>query len=186
MSTFGDALSTFAGPAGVGALCLLAAFLFLDGRAPELFPTFEKYAKTSTWGVVAAVPVLAISYVLGLSVMITSEHVITRVVGQRETEMSSLGRIVAAGPSKDSLTAQLYVDALRNRAVLGGGAMALVLLGIGALSEVRNLPSLRSVIIAAVIGALLVAALAMYLAIREGDRMHAIVNSIQQPAQRND
>ena len=41
MTSSGDALGTLAGPAGVGALCLLGVFLFLDGRAPSLFPTFE-------------------------------------------------------------------------------------------------------------------------------------------------
>jgi hypothetical protein len=42
---------------GVGALCILGVFLLLDGRAAHLFPTFEQYAKTSTWTVVAAIPV---------------------------------------------------------------------------------------------------------------------------------
>src|ERR1039458_3000987 len=81
MPNIGDSLSTFAGPAGVGALCLLGVFLFLDGRAPSLFPTFEQYAKTSSWSVVAAVPVLAVSYVLGLSIMIASVGVLTRTWG---------------------------------------------------------------------------------------------------------
>jgi hypothetical protein len=182
MSVFGDALSTFAGPTGVGALCLLAVFLFLDGRAPDLFPTFELYAKTSTWSVVAAVPVLAISYVLGLSVMIASERAIGTVAKQNAAQRISEARMVAAGVDKDSLAAQLYVDALRNRAVLAGGALALVLLGIGALSEVRNLRSLRPVILAAVVGALALAVLAAYFAIREGVRADAIAAATQSPA----
>jgi hypothetical protein len=181
MSAFGDALSTFAGPAGVGGLCLLAVFLFLDGRAPDLFPTFEQYAKTSTWSVIAAVPVLAISYVLGLSVMIASEFAITTVAGQRETDRSSVARMVAAERDKDSLGAQLYVEALRNRAVLAGGAVALVLLGIGALSEVRNLSNLGTVIVAAALGAWLVAGLVAYLAAREGKRANAIAASVRSP-----
>jgi hypothetical protein len=176
---FGDALSTFAGPSGVGALCLLAVFLFLDGRAPELFPTFELYAKTSTWSVVAAVPVVAISYVLGLSVMIASEQVIANVAKQSESERTSMARMVSAGPGKDSLAAQLYVDALRNRAVLAGGAMALALLGLGALSEVRNLPNLRAVIVVAALGAVMFSMLAAYLAVREGERANGIAASIQ-------
>ncbi len=55
----------FAGVAGVGALALLGIFLILDGQVPELFPTIEFYAKTATWSIVAAIPVLSITFVLG-------------------------------------------------------------------------------------------------------------------------
>jgi hypothetical protein len=61
-----DSITAVAGPAGVGVLGILGVFLFFNGRGPDLFPTVETYAKTATWGIVAAVPVLVIAYVLGL------------------------------------------------------------------------------------------------------------------------
>src|SRR4051812_27108001 len=76
-----ESLSNFAGPTGVGALCLLAVFLFLDGRAPDLFPTVETYAKTATWGIVAAVPVLVIAYVVGLFLAAGAEMVAQHTIG---------------------------------------------------------------------------------------------------------
>jgi hypothetical protein len=100
---------------------------------------------------------LAISYVLGLSVMIASEQAIAVLAKQSECQQVSAARMVAVDLDKDSLAAQLYIDALRNRAVLAGGPMALVLLGLGALSETRNLPYLRAVIVVAVVGALVLA-----------------------------
>src|SRR4029453_16968156 len=134
MTSSGDALTGFAGPAGVGSLCLLGAFLFLDGRAPGLFPTVEEYAKTSTWGVVAAVPVLAVSFVLGLSLMVASERVLTSLWGppltSQAADLAQLGVSV-----KESPAAQAYVESLRNRAVLAGGSVALLILAIGALSD---------------------------------------------------
>lgn len=51
-----ETIAGVAGPTGVGALFVLGVFLFLDGRAPDLFPTVETYAKTATWGIVAAAP----------------------------------------------------------------------------------------------------------------------------------
>ena len=62
MSVPWESLTGFAGPAGIGAICILAAFLFLDGQNPNLFPSVEFYAKTSTWSIVAAIPLLASSY----------------------------------------------------------------------------------------------------------------------------
>lgn len=61
-----ESAGAFAGAAGVGALCFLGIFLLLDGLSPGVFPTVEFYARTATWGIVAAVPVLAITYVVGL------------------------------------------------------------------------------------------------------------------------
>ncbi len=179
MSTSGDSISTLAGPAGVGALCLLGLFLFLDGRAPDLFPTFEQFAKTASWSVVAAVPVLAVSYVLGLSIMIASERAISSVVGPSQSrEVGDLERITTTGLAKDSPASIFYAEAIRNRAVLAGGALGLLVLSLGALSETSNLPNLRSTIIVAVLLTVFLAVLAAYLAVHESHRAHAIAQSV--------
>ena len=177
MSSSGDALASFAGPAGVGALCLLGAFLFLDGRAPGLFPTFEQYAKTSSWSVVAAVPVLAVSFVLGLSLMVASERVLTSLWGPPLTSQAAdLAQLTVS--VKESPAAQVYVESIRNRAVLAGGAVALLILALGALSEMGNLPHLRGVIAAAALATVVVAVAAGYLTIREGHKAHEIALAV--------
>src|SRR6185436_16121358 len=103
MPNTSEALGSFAGATGVGALCLLAMFLFIDGRARNLFPTVEVYAKTATWGIVAAVPVLAISYIAGLLVISGAECAVSRSFGPRaETEFADLAR-VSKIPAKDSV-----------------------------------------------------------------------------------
>lgn len=179
MPSGGDAISAFAGPAGVGALCILAAFLFLDGRAPDLFPTVELYAKTATWGVVAAIPTLAVSYVIGLSVMIASERALIMLAGPTpSTEVADLARIGSTGSLNESAASQAYVEALHNRAILAGGAFSLLLLSAGALSDIRSLPGLRGVILIAAVATTLVAATASYLGIREGYRAHAISEAV--------
>jgi hypothetical protein len=187
MSTSGDSISTLAGPAGVGALCLLGLFLFLDGRAPDLFPTFEQYAKTASWSIVAAVPVLTVSYVLGLSIMIASERAISRVVGfSQKSEVGDLALIGIAGLAKDSPASIFYAEARRNGAVLAGGALALLVLSSGALSETSNLPNLRSTVIIATLLTVFLAVLAAYLAVQESHRAHAIAQSLRSAAPRPD
>ena len=59
-------LQGFAGSAGVGSLALLGIFLIVDSLHEGVFPTLEFYSKTATWGIVAAIPALAIAYVFGL------------------------------------------------------------------------------------------------------------------------
>jgi hypothetical protein len=177
MSSSGDALASFAGPAGVGALCLLGAFLFLDGRAPGLFPTFEQYAKTSSWSVIAAIPVLAVSFVLGLSLMVASERVLTNLWGPPlSSQAADLAQLEVS--VKESPAAQAYVESVRNRAVLAGGSVALLILAIGALSEMGNLPHLRGVIATAALATVVVAVAAGYLAIREGHKAHEIALAV--------
>jgi hypothetical protein len=178
MAASSDALASFAGPAGVGALCLLGIFLLFDGFAPALFPTFEQYAKTSSWGVVAAVPVLAISYVIGLSLMTGAERSLTAIAGLTTTaEALDLARL-ASGSSKDSAVSIAYLEHGRNRTVLGGGALALLVVGLGAISEIRNLPHLRGVIVLAALGVSILAFAGFYLAAQEGHAAHRLAQAL--------
>jgi len=128
---------------------------------------------------VAAIPTLAVSYVIGLSVMIASERALVMFSGPTPgTELADLARIASTGSLSESVASQAYVEALRNRAVLAGGAFSLLLLSVGALSDMRNLPRLRGVVIIAAVTTTLVAATASYLGILEGYRAHAISEAV--------
>src|SRR5690242_15419631 len=101
-----DSLGTFAGAAGVGALCILGVFLLLDCRAPTLFPTVEEYAKTATWSAVAAVPVLAIAYVIGLVLITASCFAVRGSFGPSLLEEAADTARVSNVSAKDSVLAQ--------------------------------------------------------------------------------
>jgi hypothetical protein len=161
MSGVTDSLGTFAGATGVGALCILGVFLLLDGCAPTLFPTFEEYAKTATWGVVAAVPVLAIAYVIGLVLITASCFAVRGSFGPSLLDEATDTARVSHVSAKDSVLAQEYIRLKQERDVLGGAALALIVLAIGALSETKNLGHLKLVIGVAAAGAL-IAALALF------------------------
>jgi hypothetical protein len=158
MSGTTESLGTFAGATGVGALCLLGVFLFLDGREPNLFPTFDLYARSATWGIVAAIPVLAIAYVIGLVLITTSCFAVRGVFGPVLLVEAADAAGVSGASAKESVLAQEYLQLRQERDVLGGAALSLIILGVGALSEITNLRSLKSVIIIAAIGAIIAAA----------------------------
>jgi hypothetical protein len=169
-------LQGFAGATGVGAVVILAAFLTLDGLDGNLFPSVETYAKTGTWAIVATVPTLAFSYVLGL-MTIGLGHVLVHVL---------FGIAVQASDSavfrKDTfvVAASLYRQALQEADVLAGSALALLLLAAGALVEQRNLPSLKRVIRLATILTAAAAIGAAFLAAKRANDAHAIATAVRQ------
>lgn len=172
MKDAADALGSVAGATGVGTLCLLALFLFLDGRASGLFPTFEQYAKTATWGIVAAVPFLAIAYVVGLAVMNAGSAAVSATFGPTlAEEIADTHRLADLDLSK-SVLAQTYVQLRQEREVLSGAALGLLLLAVGALSEIRNLPALKNVVIASAVVGVVAAALLFWSAAQKGQKAH--------------
>lgn len=159
-----DSLSTIAGPAGVGAICILGVFLLLDGRSPSIFPTVEEYAKTTTWGVIAAVPVLVMAYVIGLFLNSMGALAVQTVFQVSTTaeivDLVSMGKI-----SAEKSPAVLYFLQLRqDRAVLAGSSLSFIALSAGAFSEISNLPHIRAGVIFLASGTLLLAALFFWLA----------------------
>lgn len=173
-----DSLTAVAGPSGVGALFLLGVFLFADGFAPEIFPTVETYAKTTTWGIVAAVPVLAMTYVLGLLFMTGSVFLLQFFFGPgHDQEMVDIARLASIAADK-SPSVQVYVQLMHERSVLAGSSLACLVLCLGALSERRNLPNLSGSIIVIALGALLLAVLLFYFAGRKSADAHFLVKQV--------
>ncbi len=166
----------FAGASGVGSLCFLGIFLFLDGRVPSLYPTVEFFAKSTTWSIVAAIPVLAIIYVIGMLAVNVGELVVDRIPrSQSDYEIADL---VIVGKHDKAAVTQQYLKLRQEKEVLSGSFIALVLLAIGALSEISNLPFLRVVIVIAAIGSFIVALGFLWLAVSKGSEAHFLALQI--------
>ena len=173
-----DAFSTVAGPAGVGALCMLGVFLILDGRSPHIFPTVEEYAKTTTWGVIAAVPILVIAYVFGLFVNSIGVLAVQTAFGVN-TAMETVDIVrIGAFPTEKVPAVQYFLQLRQDRAVLAGSSIALIILCAGALSEISNLPNVRSSIIVLALGSLLLGALLFWLAGQKTRESHQLAQKI--------
>jgi hypothetical protein len=169
-----ETAGAFAGAAGVGALCVLGIFLMLDGMAADVLPTIEFYAKTATWGIVAAVPVLAITYVIGLlvvgGVVALEEWAVGGVVGIAADDVVRLAAL-----ANDSPVTQFYLQRRDEQGVLGGSAIGLLLLAAGAYAERRNLPEVAGVTKAAAVLAVVAAMLCLAGSVVKGREAHAVV-----------
>jgi hypothetical protein len=178
-----DALGSFAGATGVGALFLLGVFLILDGRAPNLFPTVEVLAKTSTWGIVATVPILAISYLIGLFLLTGGSNVVQLIFGPATgADFADLARLSDLDLGK-SVLAQEFSQLRQQSAVLAGSSFALIVVALGALSERRNLVNLAGIIRSAAYAVFILAAALFYFAGAKSKAAHCLAQaSVHIPA----
>jgi hypothetical protein len=150
-------ISSAVGPAGIGALCVLGILLILDGRSPAVLGTVERYGNTTTWGIVAAVPLLAITYLLGILVVTAAESLMHTTFGPSfVTETSDLLRI-GNFPLDKSALAQGYVQLRQESRLLAGSSIALIFLALGAFSEIPNVQEVKGPTIALGFATLLIA-----------------------------
>ena len=166
----------FAGVAGVGALCFLGIFLLLDGQNSELFPTVEIFAKTATWSIVAAIPVISIVYLIGLLATSTSTLAIDQISSMQGYSLTN-DLIKISEYDKTTIT-QIFLQLKHDREILAGSFIGLILLGIGAISETSNLPHLRRVIIIAAIGSFILAFVTLGLGIYMGGEAHLLASAL--------
>ena len=173
-----ESAGAFAGATGVGALCFLAVFLILDGREPGVFSTVEFYAKTTTWGIVAAVPVAAMAYVAGLLAIAVSSGLLEQMahttIGRSADDAVALVQL-----NKDSPVAQQYLQLRQEQGILAGSAIAMLLLTLGALSERRNLPNIGTATLWAVLLAFVAGLLCFYVAFAKARDAHAIAMGVR-------
>ena len=79
MSPAKPALEEVSGYLGVGSLELPGVFFLVDGPT-NFVPFAETILKTSTWTLFATVPLLVVSYVLGLISSIGAEAALSRII----------------------------------------------------------------------------------------------------------
>jgi hypothetical protein len=67
----------FSGATAVGAIIIVDLALIANSFADNLFPVIDMYARTSTWAIVVAIPVLSLTYLVGLLSIGAGETVLT-------------------------------------------------------------------------------------------------------------
>jgi hypothetical protein len=112
-----ESIQGFAGPAGVGVLCLVAIFFIVSAFADNLPSKLKQTAPS--WGAVATVPVLLVGYVLGLLAI----TVVLR---------PSSADVLALAGAADSPAVSQYLKTMNEAEVLGGSVLAFILLALGA------------------------------------------------------
>ena len=165
-----DELSGFL---GVGSLQLLAIFFILDGTTGFL-KFLEDYAHTNTWSILVSLPLLVVAYVFGLISCLGMEAIFEG-IWQSSLRAEIFYKVTE---SKNETLLQKYLDAERHIQLLNGCVAAFVLLGIGSLAEVRQMPSYEVVGYLGLGGGLLTAILCRVLCWRLERKIHRLVTTV--------
>jgi hypothetical protein len=128
-----------------GSMVALAVFFICDGLLPGFLDEFEYYAGMRSFGVVAAVPILTLLYVIGSIISALSDAVFKRLYPDRYKLDFDILEAIAEMKS-DVISAE-YQELRRQKRVSEACVAPLFLLGVGTLFEVNNLPAIKAVVI---------------------------------------
>jgi hypothetical protein len=162
----GASAEAITGRLGVGAIAFLACFLVADGQQIGIFEMVESYGKSASFGIVIALPTAVVTYVLGV-IMMGLADLIYRPFSSLAPITARQVRVVSMRGG--ALLQQIFVENLRNFELLKGASAAFVLLAVGCLAEISNMPS-RAIIAASVVGSVALAMLSLMFAVRARSR----------------
>jgi hypothetical protein len=118
----------FSGATAVGSIAFVGWALITNAFADNLFPVIDLYSSTPTWAIVVAVPIIALTYLLGLLFIGAGEILLLRLKVLTSADLDDDGLHRNDLPAV--LTARFQV--LRQEAeVLAGSALAIGMLAIG-------------------------------------------------------
>mgnify|MGYP000851875848 CR=1 FL=1 len=135
MSSAKPSLEEITGFLGVGALLLLGIFFIIDGFT-NFWVTVEQYARTGSFAILFTVPLLVISYVLGLLASLTVQTLIERLL----PPVLSPGLFAAAAQKHREPLLNRYLEVERHSRLLYGCTLAFLLLAVGSLAVQKYLP----------------------------------------------
>jgi len=170
------AVEEVSGYLGVGSLQLLGAFFIIDGYT-GFFTLVELYAKSSAVAILFTVPLLVISYVLGMLTSLATEVGLERAVRPHLTaELFAL----ALNTGKEPLIAR-YAEVERHSRLLHGCTLAFLLLAFGCLAERTNMPGYGVVGTVCFIVGVCIAFLCPFLARRLQSELKRYVLAVAEP-----
>jgi hypothetical protein len=141
MDSLKSSIENLTGMLSVGSLCLLGAFLFLDGRT-AIFHVLETYGKSTAWAVVAAIPTFVTGYVVGVFAVTAATLILSRIRWLYRPEDRS--GLIAVARFRNEVITSRYLDVSRQRRLLEGGMIGFLSIAIGAWSEAASFPEFRS------------------------------------------
>jgi hypothetical protein len=154
MESLRSSIENLTGMLSIGSLCILGTFMVLDGRT-NIFQVLETYGKTATWAIVAAIPALVISYVVGVFAVTAAMLILRRIRWLYRPE-DHTGLITVARFGNNVIT-NSYQELSRQRRLLEGAMIGFITIAIGAWSETANFPESRPIGLALIFGSLALA-----------------------------
>ena len=175
------ALEEVSGYLGVGSLQLLGAFFIIDAYT-GFFTLVELYAKSSAVAILFTIPLLVVSYVLGMLSSLATEVILERVVRPHLTaELFA----VALNTGKEPLITR-YAEVERQSRLLHGCTLAFLLLAFGSLAERTNMRTYGAVGTVCFIIGVCIAILCPFLARRLQSELKRYVLAAATPRAKSD
>ncbi|HEY0066136.1 MAG TPA: hypothetical protein VGB46_02195 [Flavisolibacter sp.] len=139
-----DSINGFAGATGIGAICVLGFFFIADASDSNVFHTLNSYASTATWGILAAVPTITISFLIGQFVILLGTFLAGCFTSESFNQVDS---ILIISRTQNEFLSQEYLRIKQEKEMLCGSALSFLVLGLGAFFEIKNLKSHRTIIV---------------------------------------
>lgn len=155
-----QSIQEFSGATAVGALVLVDLALIANAFADNLFPVIDIYSRTSTWAIVVAIPLLSLTYLLGLLCTGAAELALIRL---RLVDANALSEDIIAVTARGEFVAGRFQQLRQEAELLAGGAIALALLAVGAALSTWRIEGWRRFLTAVAITAILFAAGSVFL-----------------------
>ena len=153
----------FSGATAVGSIAFVDWALITNAFADNLFPVIDLYSSTPTWAIVVAIPIIALTYLLGLLFIGAGEILLLRMKLLTSADLDDEGMHRSDLPAL--VTARYHV--LRQEAeVLAGSALAIGLLAVGTTLHSWRIDGWRRFLISVTLCAIVLAIGSAALAIR--------------------
>ena len=170
-------IESLTGLLAVGSLGILGIFLIVDGQT-NVFLIFEEYGKSTSWGIFAAVPMLVLSYLLGLFLSQIAEILFTKIAQLNSAnEEQQFIKIVRFG---NEHVINRYSELTRQKRLLESASIAFLLLSLGALSEVKQMQGWELVAYGSSAGALVIAVISPLIAIRVSQKIENLISVLSE------
>lgn len=166
---FPQVLQGFSGATAIGGLVFVDLILIGNAFADNLFPSIRQYSESPTWALVVAVPLVSLVYLLGVLSIGAAELILTsfRLLNKRalvdDTIDASSGGDYVAGR---------FQQIRQEAELLGGGAIAFALLGLGAALSGWRIEGWRRFLTAVTVMAVVFGACSVFLCIHRYRMAH--------------
>ena len=164
----------FSGATAVGAIVLVALLLMANTFATNLFPVIDMYASTPTWAIVVAIPLLSLSYLIGLLSIGVGESII---VWFHVIDVDALIEDPITVSSRKESVVGRYQQLRQEGEILSGSAIAFALLAIGTALSTWEIKGWRRFLTSMAIAALFFAAGSIGLSAIRHRAAHRLANS---------
>jgi hypothetical protein len=170
-----DSINGFAGATGIGAICVLGFFFIADGQDSNILHTLNTYAKTASWSILAAVPTVAISFLVGQFAILSAAFLCSFFTSGNFSEVTSL---ISISKANNEFLSQEYLRIKQEKDILCGSSFSFLILGVGAFFELRNLSSHKRVILISAFISLLTGVALFVLGIQRLNLLNQLINTV--------